>query len=64
MVDFKCLTGPAQMSSSFGSFEIPEGVIPKSSDGGGVGTTVSNLLCGWYQCPRIEFIIWNLFCFF
>lgn len=29
------------MSSSFGSFEIPEGVIPKSDDGGGVGTTVS-----------------------
>lgn len=41
---FNCIIatlGPAQMSSSFGSFEIPEGVIPKSDDGGGVGTTVS-----------------------
>jgi hypothetical protein len=41
MNDTIATLGPAQMSSSFGSFEIPEGVIPKSDDGGGVGTTVS-----------------------
>lgn len=54
MMDFKCLTGPAKMSSSFGSFEIPEGVIPKSSDGGGVGTTVSNLFFGCFNLTDID----------
>lgn len=54
MIDFQCLTGPAQMSSSFGSFEIPEGVIPKSSDGGGVGTTVSYLFSDCFNWTNID----------
>lgn len=54
MIDFQCLTGPAQMSSSFGSFEIPEGVIPKSSDGGGVGTTVSDLFSDCFNWTNID----------